>query len=235
MRAADITINEEYVACTANPYSHKTWQDKRRVRVLAAPVAGWERSAGSWSDNYRGRPVHGKVNEDPNARKDHALVMRLVRDREAEQAIKYETFDDIIAERHEYLETLDQDERAAYQINLMQSITVDPIWIEQGEDRVPLRDIKAPWADYQDWLQKRAEAEAKAKSSAEALEQALSHLNDQFASLGIGLEVKRDYFSVGFGANRRKVNPLVIKDTHGKGQHGAVAKLSKLLNEVAGI
>jgi len=29
MRAADITINEEYVACTANPYSHKTWQDKR--------------------------------------------------------------------------------------------------------------------------------------------------------------------------------------------------------------
>lgn len=172
MKASEITWGRDYMATGSNDYMAPYASNRRRVRVYEAPVAGWKRT---WRYGYSRAQV-GYVDE--NGRKDHALVREVRRDWDAERAQKFAQFDQQVHEG------MDPDQRTA----LMDSIKVEPIWVEDGpKERIPLREIRTTWAEWDAHQRKVKEAGDRKAADAKSKKQRATILNEKLAEHGLEL------------------------------------------------
>lgn len=222
MKAKDIKVGEEYVVCTQNPLAKSTWANKDRVRILEVPVPGWRRRYDYYGSSYPTK----FIDTDPRARKDHALVQRIVRDYDAEREQRQAAYDkamELVMAQAGWAD-LDEDERIAIGHQEMQNIKVAPIWKEGKEDRVRLRDIKMLWDEYARERDIRDKIQAQLKQQGDELDAALESISDRLPG---DLRIERGRFYLDVGGHQRLTRPIVIQ-----GYNGDSRELVRLLNKV---
>jgi len=182
MKAADLEIGGEYMAQSGE---HRA---KRRVVILEAPTVGWHNN---WRFGYYSRE-HGRIDTSPTAKRDHAHVRVMKRDRTKEREIRFETFNDLADERkaQEGWEDLPEHDRERILKEIMDSIKIDPIWVLGGTDRILLRNIKMPWEQHEELEAKATAAKQERKDDALAKKTRAGILNERLEALGLELHLE---------------------------------------------